>query len=54
MVEISGHTSGGGVIMSTRFCGLFVLTALAVALTLPAAAHAITGYTIDGLRVVHR
>jgi hypothetical protein len=38
-------------IMRTRFCRLFVLTALAVALTVPAAAHASPGYTIDGLRV---
>ena len=51
MVEICGHTSGGEVIMNTRFCRLIVLTALAVALTVPAAAHAVTGFTIDGLRV---
>ena len=37
--------------MRTPFRRLFVLTALAVALTIPAAAHASTGYTIDGLRV---
>ena len=51
MVEICGHTSCGEVIMRTPFYRLFVLTALAVALTVPAAAHASSGYTIDGLRV---
>ena len=37
--------------MRTRFCRLLILTALAVALAIPAGAHASPGYKVDGLRV---